>query len=152
MKVSELLTPSRILLRDTASNKEAILNRLLEILNQNGDIENLEETRSVIFNREQLMSTGIGHGVALPHGKTNFVRGTSAAMITLQQPVEYDSLDGQPVSIAIMLIGKEQSVSSHLKLLSKISRIIIGPGFHSTAMSSANSEELHKYLAQFDDV
>ncbi|MBX7155995.1 MAG: PTS sugar transporter subunit IIA [Candidatus Kapaibacterium sp.] len=151
MNIAEMLTPSRICLQVRAETKEEVLNELIGILEKNGDLEDVQEVTRVIFEREKLMSTGIGHGIALPHGKTNAVKHTSAAMITLAQPVDYDSLDNQPVQLAIMLVGKENQVSTHLKLLSKISRIIANESFRHYAIDAENAEQIHKLFEEADE-
>lgn len=151
MKISEIITPSRIRVNVPLQSKDEILESLMDILNKNGDIDDILEVRRVIFERESLMSTGIGYGIALPHGKTNAVKHTSAAMLTLAQPVDYDSLDGQPVNIAIMLVGKENQVSTHLKMLSKISRVIVSDAFRHYALEATSPEQLHRLFAEADE-
>jgi len=151
MKIAEMLTPSRISLQVRAETKEDVLEELIKILNDNGDLEDVNDVRRVIFEREKLMSTGIGHGIALPHGKTNAVKLTSVSMITLAQPVDYESLDGQPIQLAIMLVGKENQVSTHLKLLSKISRVIANESFRHYAIGAQTAEEIHQLFSEADE-
>ena len=83
MNISDIITPSRIEVNVPLSSKDAVLEYMPQILLRNGDIDDIHEIRRVIFDREKLMSTGIGYGVALPHGKSNAVKNSSAAMLTL---------------------------------------------------------------------
>ena len=151
MNISEIITPSRIELNLTLRTKHELLEYLPGILLRNGDTDDIHEVRRVIFERERLMSTGIGYGIALPHGKTNSVKKTTAALITLSSAIDYDSLDGLPVQIIVMLVGKEDQVSTHLKLLSKISRLISSDSFRYYALNATKPEQIHKLLVQADE-
>ncbi|MBL7999220.1 MAG: PTS sugar transporter subunit IIA [Candidatus Kapabacteria bacterium] len=144
MNLSDILTPSRIEVQQVCASKNDVLDTLLAILEKNGDIANVDDVRKVIWERENLMSTGIGHGIALPHGKSNAVQRVSASAITLAKPVDYESLDGKPVLLAIMLIGRENEVSTHLKLLSKLSRILISDSFRFEALKATTSDDLYR--------
>ncbi|MFM2133592.1 MAG: hypothetical protein RL156_873 [Bacteroidota bacterium] len=150
MNVSDVITPSRIEVRLDIHSKDDLLEYLPEILARNGDVENLDEVRRVIRDRENLMSTGIGHGIALPHGKTNSVHRTTAALVTLQEPISYDSLDGEPIQLAVILVGKEDHVSTHLKLLSKISRVVASDWFKHEALAAQTPEAIHALLQRAD--
>lgn len=92
MKITEILSPSCVLLGITAADKPAVLEQLVEALALTGKVSNKAELLRVITDREKLMSTGIGHGVALPHGKTNTVTTSIAAMATLAEPVDLTHL------------------------------------------------------------
>ncbi len=150
MNISDIITPSRIELKVAIQSKDELLEYMPNILKRNGDIEDLHEVRRIIFERERLMSTGIGHGIALPHGKSNAVRKTSAALVTLANPIEYESLDGEPVQIVVILVGKEDQVSTHLKLLSKISRVVSSDSFRAAALSAERPEDVFALLERAD--
>ena len=150
MNISDVITPSRIEVRLSVSSKDELLHYIPEILNRNGDVLDLEDVRRVILHREQLMSTGIGHGIAFPHGKTNAVVSTTAALVTLQDPIDYDSIDGEPVQLAVLLVGKEDQVSSHLKLLSKVSRVVASDWFRHEALQASTPEEVYALLVRAD--
>jgi mannitol/fructose-specific phosphotransferase system IIA component (Ntr-type) len=152
MKVSDVITPSRIEVRLSLQTKDELLEYLPEILARNGDVEDIAEVRRVIRHRESLMSTGIGHGIALPHGKSNSVRTTTAALVTLAEPMEYDSLDGEPIQLAVILVGKEDHVSTHLKLLSKISRVVASDWFKHEALAAETPEQIHELLVRADSL
>ncbi len=150
MNISDIITTSRIEVNVPIRTKDELLEYLPGILLRNGDIEDVHEVRRIIFERENLMSTGIGHGIALPHGKSKAVKQTSAAMLTLAEPIDYDALDGEPVQIVVILVGKEDQVSTHLKLLSKISRIVSSDAFRSEALHAKRSEDIHELLVRED--
>ncbi len=146
MNISDIITPSRIEVNVPIHSKDELLEYMPGILKRNGDIDDIHEVRRIIFERENLMSTGIGHGIALPHGKTNAVKQTSAALLTLAEPLDYESLDNEPVQIVVILVGKEDQVSTHLKLLSKISRIVSSESFRNEAVHAKKPEDIHALL------
>lgn len=88
------------------------------------------------------MSTGVGHGFAIPHGKTDAVNEIIAAFARTSAPLEFDSLDGQPVRLIFLLVGKENLVGPHIKLLSRISRMMNQDEFRNKLLDAASSEEL----------
>lgn len=151
MNISELVSPSRIKVHVEAQSKEQVLTMLIDLLDVNGDLANKEQIAQTIFEREKLMSTGIGHGFALPHSKSPYVKSETAALITLKQPIEYDSLDNQPVNVVFMLLSNSANVSLHLKLLSKISRFIISEEFKTDLLKAKTPEEAYELFKQLDE-
>jgi len=137
MKVYELLEIKNILTEFKSENKNDVINELVDLLNGDERVLNLEEIRKCVFEREEKMSTGVGKGFAIPHGKTNSVADIVAAFGKSAAPIEYNSLDGEPVHLVFLLIGKENLLAKHIKLLSRISRLM-------------NSEEFRKKLIEAD--
>jgi len=135
MKVHELLDIKYILTEFNSENKDNVINELVDLLNGDPRIVDLEEVRKCVFEREEKMSTGVGKGFAIPHGKTNSVTDILAAFGKSKTPIEYNSLDGEPVHLVFLLIGKENLVAKHIKLLSRISRLM-------------NNEEFRKKLIE----
>ncbi|MBE0571556.1 MAG: PTS sugar transporter subunit IIA [Ignavibacteriaceae bacterium] len=135
MKVHELLDIKYILTEFNSENKDNVINELVDLLNGDPRIVDLEEVRKCVFEREEKMSTGVGKGFAIPHGKTNSVTDILAAFGKSKTPIEFNSLDGEPVHLVFLLIGKENLVAKHIKLLSRISRLM-------------NNEEFRKKLIE----
>jgi len=135
MKVYELLDTKNILTEFKSENKNDVINELVDLLKGDERIVDLEEIRKCVFEREEKMSTGVGKGFAIPHGKTNSVTDILAAFGKSKTPIEYNSLDGEPVHLVFLLIGKETLLAKHIKLLSRISRLM-------------NNEEFRKRLVQ----
>ncbi|MCE7858022.1 MAG: PTS sugar transporter subunit IIA, partial [Ignavibacteria bacterium CHB3] len=107
MKVHELLSTGNILTNFKSVHKDDVINELIDLLNADSRVTDLEEIRKCVFEREEKMSTGVGKGFAIPHGKTNSVTDIIAAFGKSETPIEYDSLDGEPVHLIFLLIGKE---------------------------------------------
>jgi PTS system fructose-specific IIC component len=135
MKVHELLSTKNILTEFKNENKEDVINELVDLLKGDELVLDLEEVRKCVFEREEKMSTGVGKGFAIPHGKTNAVKDIIAAFGKSEAPIEYNSLDGEPVHLIFLLIGKENLLAKHIKLLSRISRMM-------------NNEEFRKRLVE----
>ena len=98
-----------------------------------------EKMRTAIFEREKIMSTGVGSGFAIPHGKTDAVSNIVAAFATTETAIDYQSLDEQPVRLIFLLVGRDTMVGPHIKLLSRISRLM-------------NKEDFRKKLLGASDV
>ncbi|GMV52522.1 MAG: PTS sugar transporter subunit IIA [Flavobacteriales bacterium] len=151
MKITEILSPSCVLLGITAADKPAVLEQLVEALALTGKVSNKAELLRVITDREKLMSTGIGHGVALPHGKTNTVTTSIAAMATLAEPVDFDSLDDEPVNIVLMLVGTESNVGGHLRLLSRVSRMVGTEQFRTQLRNATSVQSVIDLFASYEE-
>ena len=137
MKVHELLNTKNILTEFKSEIKNDVINELVDLLKDDANIVNLEEVRKCVFEREEKMSTGVGKGFAIPHGKTNSVNDILAAFGKSKVPIDYNSLDGEPVQLIFLLIGKENLLAKHIKLLSRISRMM-------------NNDEFRKKLIEVD--
>ena len=106
MKVYELLNTKNILTEFKSENKNDVINELVDLLKGDERIVDLEEIRKCVFEREEKMSTGVGKGFAIPHGKTNSVTDILAAFGKSKTPIEYNSLDGEPVHLVFLADGK----------------------------------------------
>ena len=120
MKVNEILNQESIISQMQASNKEDAINELINLFENDNRVLNLEEIRNSIHSREKIMSTGVGKGFAIPHGKTSATSEILSAFGIARTPIDYQSLDGEPVQLIFLLVGKENEVSTHIKLLSRI--------------------------------
>ncbi len=151
MKISDILSPSCILLGVEAKNKQQVLDILVDAIAQTGHVADKNELARVIAEREKLMSTGIGHGVALPHGKSATVSRSVAALATMKTPIDFDALDDQPVNIVLMLVGTEGNVGVHLRLLSRISRMVGTEQFRSRLIAAPTVESVLDLFAEYEE-
>ena len=148
MKVYELLETKNILTEFKSENKDDIINELVDLLNGNERVINLEEIRKCVFEREEKMSTGVGKGFAIPHGKTNSVSDIVAAFGKSETPIEYNSLDGEPVHLVFLMIGKETLLAKHIKLLSRISRLMNNEEFRKKLIQAESKETILKIFKE----
>lgn len=122
--VHHLLSPQTICLGLPGLSKEEVLNNLIDVLAGNPAVADLDELRAAVFMREQMMSTGVGKELALPHAKTGAVRETVAAFAVTAEPVAFGAIDNLPVRLVFLLVGTEAARSQHIKILSRISRLM----------------------------
>lgn len=119
-----LLHPDRIQLGLSRPTKADAIDAMVDLLDGHPAITSLADVRNAVFEREATMSTGVGHGLGLPHAKTAAATQTVAAFATLQPPVAFDAIDGAPVDLMLLLVGPEAEASLHLKVLGRISRLV----------------------------
>lgn len=148
MKVYELLDTKNILTEFKSENKNDVINELVDLLKGDERVVDLEEIRKCVFEREEKMSTGVGKGFAIPHGKTNSVTDILAAFGKSKTPIEYNSLDGEPVHLVFLLIGKENLLAKHIKLLSRISRLMNNEEFRKKLIEADSQETILKIFQE----
>lgn len=151
MRITDVLTTASIAVQVQMHSKDEVLDSLISLLDKTGMVRDRDRVRSVIYEREKIMSTGIGKGFAFPHAKTDAVNDTVAALITLSEPIEYESLDNQPVSIVFMLVGKENSVGTHLRLLSRVSRLMNSDTFRHRLLLATKPAEVLDLIADEEE-
>ncbi|MBS1912076.1 MAG: PTS sugar transporter subunit IIA [Bacteroidetes bacterium] len=154
MHISSILEEKFIAIKIPASSKEEALDAMVDMLASSPKVRDLERVRAAIMEREKLMSTGVGHGFAIPHGKTDALDDIIAAFAITAEPIDFDALDNQPVQLIFMLVGKESHVGTHLKLLSRISRLMNNESFRQQLLNadtpadvlSLFEQEEHRYF------
>jgi fructose-specific phosphotransferase system IIA component len=148
MNIIDVLDRSSVLVQLNARTKDDVLNSMIDVLKNSEKVKDLEEIRKAVFEREKIMSTGIGNGFALPHGKTKAVESTIGVFATLANPVDFKALDSKPVHLVFMLIGQEHGVGTHLRLLSRISRLMTNIGFRDRLMSATTPDQAFEIFSQ----
>jgi fructose-specific phosphotransferase system IIA component len=148
MKVNELLKPKYILTEFKSDKKDDVINELIDLLKGDEKVLDLEEVRKCVFDREKIMSTGVGKGFAIPHGKTNSVTDIIAVFGKSKKPIEYDALDGEPVNLIFLMVGKDTLVSKHIKLLSRISRLMNNDEFREKLVKAESKEYILKIFEE----
>ena len=123
MNVSDLLAPERVLPLVRISSKKRLLELISKALVKNDESLNSREVFESLCARERLGSTGLGNGVAIPHGRVNGSSAMQAVFIRLSKPLAFDALDGEPVDLLFALAVPENCTSDHLKLLSHIAEM-----------------------------
>ena len=124
MKISDILTENLVATGLPGTTKNEIIDAMIALVATSPKVTDKEKVRKAIFEREEIMSTGVGNGFAIPHGKTEAVTDIVAAFAVTGQPIDYQSLDEKPVRLVFLLVGKDNLVGPHIKLLSRISRLM----------------------------
>ncbi|MCS7082013.1 MAG: PTS sugar transporter subunit IIA [Bacteroidetes bacterium] len=150
--IASLLRPEYVRVRVWCRTKVELLEALLSLVSTHPAVLDPAELRRAVWDREAIMSTGVGKGLAIPHGKTHAVTDSVASLMTLAEPVDYDALDGQPVRIAFLLVGPENQTSQHIKLLSRISRLMNHEPFRERLLKAQTPEELCALFAQEEEL
>lgn len=142
MKVSELLNEDNVLLNVEAKDKYELIDKLIDLAARTGKIIDKEKVRTCVYEREKILSTGVGKGFAVPHGKTDAVSDIVLAFAITKEPLDYEALDNQPVRLVMLMVGKDSLVSSHIKLLSRISRLMNNDEFRENLLNAKSKEEI----------
>lgn len=142
MQIESLLTLERTLSNQETGSKRGALELLAQVIAQDlPDIEADDLFRRFLA-RERLGSTGIGHGIAIPHCRINSASGAIGALITLTQPVEYDSIDGEPVDILFAMLVPEEAHDEHLKNLAALASALTRSEFRQRLRVASDSPTL----------
>jgi mannitol/fructose-specific phosphotransferase system IIA component (Ntr-type) len=131
MKVSDLLNVNFIISELKGDEKEETINELIDLFKNDNRVIDIERVR-----------TGVGKGFAIPHGKTNAINDIIAAFGKTKRPIEYQALDNQPVHLVFLLVGKDNLVSTHIKLLSRISRMMNKDEFREKLIDASSADEI----------
>jgi len=150
MRISELLNEKNVVVPLVAEDKHSAISELIDVLAPDSKVEDLEAVRSAVFEREELMSTGVGKGLALPHAKTKGVRDTVAALGITSTPIEFEAVDSEPVRIVFLLVGPPDAKSSHVRILSRISRLMHRKDVRDGILGSKSTADLLKLLDQYE--
>ena len=142
MTVTEILDPQCVLVPLVAGTKREAIDALVDALASTGRVSDAAAVKKAVWDREQQRSTGIGEGLAIPHGKTSSAHGLCMAVGRLAQPIEYDSIDRKPVRLVVLLVSPPERTSDHIQALGRISRLMTNPSFREQVYSSAGPAEL----------
>jgi len=146
MKLSQLLSPERIRVRMQSTAKDDVLRELVSLLPNHRDAETQTGILQAVLEREARMSTGIGQGVAIPHGKTDLVTQMEMAFGIAPTPVEYEALDGEAVDIFFLLVSPPDLSGPHIKVLAQISRMLSSDGFRDELAAAASADAVLELL------
>ncbi|MBI4003472.1 MAG: PTS sugar transporter subunit IIA [Candidatus Omnitrophica bacterium] len=152
MSIMEFLTEQAVSCNLTAQTKEDVIQELVALLVKSSTIKERDVSKLVqtLMAREALGSTGIGQGVAIPHGKSDCVTKLVSAFGVSRGGVPFDSLDGEPVYLFFLLIAPEDSAGPHLKALARISRLLKDKHFRDTLRVAKDEHQLVKTLRDED--
>ena len=151
MKLSEILEEINIIPELKAKDKKGVLEELAEaIVSHESSLDKSSLVR-VLLDRERLGSTGIGDGVAIPHGKLGGVSHPIISFGRSLKGLDFESVDGQPTFLFFLLVAPEDSANIHLKALAKIAKILKNSSFRKILMEAPTREELYRTIVQSDE-
>ena len=141
MKITDLLSKDAIKLNGIANSKQDAINKLVDLMAKNGNLTNKEKYTQVVLKREEEGSTGIGEGIAIPHGKTDAVSKPGLSAMVINDGVEFDSLDGQPAKLLFLIAAPNTKDNVHLDVLSRLSTLLMDTEFRKSLMEAKTPEE-----------
>jgi PTS system nitrogen regulatory IIA component len=151
MKILDILDKKLIIPQLASKNKEGVLRELVHVLSQVEKQVNEERLIEILLERESLGSTGIGDGVAIPHGKSKEVKKILASFGRSLPGMDFQSLDGKPAHLFFLLIAPENSAGIHLKALAQISRLMKDQGFRKRLLEADSAEEIYNLFSEGDE-
>lgn len=151
MKIMDILVKDAVVLSLTAKDKKSILEEMSRSLAAAEPSVPADELLSVLVDREELQSTGIGEGVAIPHGKMAGLDRLMATFARSDEGVDFASIDGQPTQLYFMLVVPEHSGGQHLKALARISRFFRDPSFRGKLMDATSTEAIFRAIEDEDE-
>lgn len=151
MKITDLLDRRSIDVNGSASSKEDAINKMVDLMCQSGKINNKEEYKKKVFAREEEGSTGIGEGIAIPHAKCDAVSKPGLAAMVVRDGVEFDSLDGAPVSLIFLIAAPNTKENVHLDVLGKLSVMMMDENFSDSLKKAESVDEFLKIIDDADE-
>jgi PTS system nitrogen regulatory IIA component len=151
MRITELLDKDFIVPALSAKTKKEVLKELVDCITRKETEVESDDLLRVLLEREELGSTGIGDGIAIPHGKARKIKRLIVAFGRSLDGVEFQSMDGKLTHIIFLLIAPEDSAGVHLKALARISRLLKDSAFRKHIMEANSLQEVYDLIAQEDE-
>ena len=148
MNLKTVLTPETVNLHLKGTSKEAIIDELLDMLVQAGKVKDKAVARACVLDREQKMSTGMKHGIAIPHGKTDSVSDLVACIGISDHPVDFDSLDQEPCRIFIMTLSPIDKTGPHLQFLAEVSLLFKSAEKRQEILNAVDKSDIIRVLTE----
>jgi mannitol/fructose-specific phosphotransferase system IIA component (Ntr-type) len=152
MQLTKILTLDRIRVPLTASDKMGVITQLIDLLATTGGLVNRDAALEAVLKREAERTTGIGYGLAIPHGKSDGCDRLVMAAGKPAQPVDFQSLDGRPVTFVVLLVSPPDQTGPHIQALAKISRLMNIEDFRGAVARAATADELFQAIARCESV
>ena len=148
MQILDFLTADAIKMTLESKTKKDAIKELVELLVKSGKVKDKKKMIQTLMEREELGSTGIGQGIAIPHGKSDTVSDLAAAFGLSADGISFDSLDGEPVNIFFLLVAPEGAAGAHLKALARISSLLKDKYFRKSLLSAKSPDEVIKIIQE----
>jgi len=147
--ICKLLPPSNVVLDLAASSKKRVFEQASLLFENHQGLARAKVFDS-LFARERLGSTGLSHGVAIPHGRIRGLREPVAAFVRLAEPIAFDAPDGKPVSILVFLLVPEHANQAHLEILSELAQMLSDPAFRETLAMAGEAGAAHRLMVNWE--
>jgi len=146
MILTQILQPTCVKVPLESKDKESAIVELVDLLNDNGLLLDKDIVLEAVLTREKTRSTGIGSGIAVPHGKCKAVKELVMAIGITDEPIDFASVDGRPVKIIILLVSPSDQTGPHIQALARISRLMLDEEFKQALEKATSAEEVYELL------
>ena len=147
MILTQILQPTCVKVPLEGKDKQSIITELVDLLDDNGLLLDKNVVLDAVLMREQTRSTGIGSGIAIPHGKCKAVKELVMAIGIAGEPIEFASIDGKPVTIILLLVSPADQTGPHIQALARISRLMLDEQFKKGLEKAVSPEEVYELLS-----
>jgi len=151
MKISEILQEDNIIPKLKAHDKKTVLEELAEVISNHEPSVDKKTLIKVLMEREVLGTTGIGDGVAIPHGKLNGIKHPIISFGRSKEGLDFNAMDGQPVHLFFLLVAVENSSGVHLQVLAKIAKVLKSSAFRKKLMDVSTRKEIYDTIIENDE-
>jgi len=146
MNLLDILTPECIKAPLATSDKKSVIDELVDVLLAAGKVTDAQALKDAVWTREQTRTTGIGHGLAIPHGKCVGMPGLAMAIGRPAKPMDFEAIDGQPVKLIVLLASPPDRTSDHIQALARISRLMTMDEFRERIYAAQTAAEIYDLL------
>ena len=147
MTLTQVLQANCVKVPVEGRDKEAVITELVDLLEASGALMDRDVALDAVLTRERIQSTGTGAGIAIPHGKCNAVKEVVMAIGIAYEPIEFESVDGQPVKILFLLVSPADQTGPHIQALAAISRLMINEQFRLKLEGADCADDVYKLLS-----
>ena len=152
MKITDLINKDAIDLDVHISTKKELIRKAVELMAKNGNIKDLEEYENLVIKREEEGSTGIGEGIAIPHGKGDVISKPGLAAMVIPNGADFDALDGNKVNLLFLIAAPNTKDNIHLDVLSRLSTLLMDANFRDKLLNAKSKEEFLKTIDEAEDI
>ncbi len=147
MTLVQILQQTCIIVPLEGKDKRSIITELIDLLDSNSLLLDRDSALQAVLLREQTRSTGIGSGIAIPHGKCKAVKELVMAIGIAHEPIDFESVDGKPVTIVILLVSPTDKTGPHIQALAKISKLMLDGQFRQSLEKATSAQEVYELLS-----
>ncbi len=147
MKLTDILSADCVKVPLEAKDKEAAITELVDLLNAAGRLKDRDQMLQAVLDRERTRTTGIGHSLAVPHGKSNACSELVMAVGKPAEPIDFQSIDKQPVQVIVLLASPPDQTGPHIQALARISRLMTMEAFRNAMFRATSSDELYGIIS-----
>ncbi|MEO1715481.1 MAG: PTS sugar transporter subunit IIA [Planctomycetota bacterium] len=148
MKLTDLITPECVVAPTQAADKHGVIDELVDVLAEQGKVTDAAALKEAVWTREQTRTTGIGHGLAIPHGKSDSLGDMVMAIGKPAEPIDFEAIDGKPVRLVVLLASRPDQTSDHIQALAHVSRLHMQSEFREKIYAAESAAEIYALLVE----